>query len=238
MGGASLLGTAIHYPGTTQDVIGDPGQAAIAGRLRGYRDYHVNTRGWSDIGYNFAIDQGGRVWRCRSDNWGGSRIGAHCASDANPDANTEWMGVLLVIGDAETPNAKMIQAFRDWRVGRFLARWPRRTAIRGHRQVPGAQTSCPGNRTVALINDGVFAKAATPPPPPPEDDMPTPAELWNHKLIDPHDGVARLAGDLLRFARIDAWKGYQKVIEVEADVAALKTEIEALKAQHTSPPSP
>ena len=30
--------------------------------LRGIYDFHVNGRGWSDVGYNFLIDRFGRIW--------------------------------------------------------------------------------------------------------------------------------------------------------------------------------
>lgn len=45
--GTKLVGIAWHWPGTSQDIIGDPGKEAIASRLRSYRNFHVNTRGWS-----------------------------------------------------------------------------------------------------------------------------------------------------------------------------------------------
>jgi hypothetical protein len=155
--GAKLVGNALHWPGTPQNVIGDPGAAKIAARLRGYWDFHVNTRGWVDIGYNFAIDQGGRVWDLR----GLTRVGAHAASTSNPDANHEWMGVLLILGDEERPSAAMIRAFQDFRFKVFLPRWPGRTRLTGHGRAPGvqgAQTSCCGPFAAAKILDGTLAQ--------------------------------------------------------------------------------
>jgi hypothetical protein len=160
LGGSILRGVAYHWPGTTQDVIGAVSQEAIAARLRSYRTYHVQSRGWRDIGYNFAIDQAGRVWMCRSTAWKGDLVGAHCASKANPDANHEYVGVLLLLGDQEKPSAAMVAAFRDWRA-RFLAGWPGRSDLRGHREVPGATTSCPG--PAALAAEPLFAAPAAPP---------------------------------------------------------------------------
>jgi hypothetical protein len=151
LSGTKLRGVAVHWPGTTQDVIGDPGADAIAARLRSYRNYHVGTKGWRDIGYNLAIDQGGRVWMCRSTQWKGNLEGAHCASAGNPDANEEYVGVLLLLGDSESLGSKMITAFQDWYHTRFLVGWPGKTDVRGHRQVPGAQTNCPGDRAIAAL---------------------------------------------------------------------------------------
>jgi hypothetical protein len=89
----------------------------------------------------------------RSTLWHGNLVGAHCASDANPDANTEYVGVLLLLGDREPLSSAMIRAFRDWYHNRFLPVWRDRFDVRGHGQVPGASTSCPGPYARALMGD-------------------------------------------------------------------------------------
>lgn len=168
-GGAQLTGTklggiACHWPGSTTDDYGVESVSRVASRLRGWWDFHVNTRGWSDIGYNFAIDQAGRVWDLR----GLTRVGAHCASASNPDANHEWLGVLFILGDQEEPSAAMIQAFQDFRRDVFLPRWPGRLKLTGHGRapgVPGAQTACPGPFVADRLTDGTLARFDT------EDDM-------------------------------------------------------------------
>jgi hypothetical protein len=151
--GTLLRGVAVHWPGTSQDVIGDPGKAKIAERLRHYRDYHVKTKGWRDIGYNIAIDQAGRVWMLRSTQWKGNLVGAHCASPANRDANREYVGVLLLLGDKESLSSAMVAAFRDWYRSRFLPAYPGRTDVRPHGEVPGASTACAGPYVKARIGD-------------------------------------------------------------------------------------
>jgi hypothetical protein len=145
--GTQLTGLACHWPGSTTDAYGVETAERVAGRLRGWREFHL-SRGWSDIGYNFAIDQAGRVWDLR----GSVRVGAHCASPSNPDANHEFVGVLFVVGDREQPTAAMAAAFWDFRRDVFLRRWPGRTDVRGHREVPGAQTVCPGDPVIRLTN--------------------------------------------------------------------------------------
>jgi hypothetical protein len=183
--GTKLVGIAIHWPGTSQNAFGVQSASLVAARLRGYWDYHVNTRGWVDIGYNMAIDQAGRVWDLR----GLSRVGAHCASTANPDANHEWVGVLFLLGDEERPSAAMIRAFQDFRYDVFLPRWPGRAKLTGHGRapgVPGAQTSCCGPYAAAKITDGTLAQRATTQE---DDDMPTAKEIadavWAHPHRDP-----------------------------------------------------
>ncbi|HEU4543412.1 MAG TPA: peptidoglycan recognition family protein [Jiangellaceae bacterium] len=165
--GSKLRGVAVHWPGTTQAAIGDPGREAIAERLRSYRNHHVNTNGWQDIGYNVAIDQAGRVWMLRSTQWRGNLVGAHCASATNRDANEEYVGVLLLLGQTERLSQAMVAAFRDWYHNRFLPGWPRRTDVRGHGQVAGAQTECPGAAARSRIADGTLtAKPVEPEPEP------------------------------------------------------------------------
>lgn len=170
--GLSLVGVAVHWPGTTQAAIGVQSQSATAARIKGYRDFHVNSRGWADIGYNFAIDQAGRVWQCRTTSWAGNRVGAHCASPTNPNANHKYVGVLLILGQSEQPSTAMVEAFRDWYHTRFLPVWKGRTDVRGHGQVPGAQTNCPGTRAKAKIADGSLEQKPGDTTPPQEDDMP------------------------------------------------------------------
>lgn len=174
--GSKLRGVAVHWPGTKQAEIGTSG---IEDRLEHYRRYHVEGRGWRDLGYNFAIDQSGNVYMGRATAWHGNLVGAHCASKANPDANHEYVGVLLLLGARERPSAAMVAAFRDWRHRHFLARWPGRTDLRGHGQVPGASTECPGPYALAILDDLAGKPSAptpspkpTPRPSPPASDLP------------------------------------------------------------------
>jgi len=148
--GTKLQGVACHYPASGDIVMANLTQEQVASRLRGWRNYHVNTKGWSDIGYQMAVDGQGRIWDLR----GITRVPAAHASGSNPDANEEFGAMLWVLGNNETPTQEAIQAFRDWRHGRWLVKWPGRTNVRGHRQVPGAQTDCPGDKLIALIGTG------------------------------------------------------------------------------------
>lgn len=150
-GGASQdaddqLGIACHWPGTTADRYGQLREAQVVSLLNGWRNYHVNVRGWSDIGYNYAIDTSGRIWELR----GMNRIGAHSASDENPGANDNWVGVLFIVGEKESVPAVMVQAFR-WLRTQILKRFPKGTRVVGHRQVKGAETACPGPEVMEVM---------------------------------------------------------------------------------------
>lgn len=84
----------------------DPGNGIVdpAAAVRGIYKYHVQGQGWSDIGYNFLIDEAGRIYEGRwaqaygdggthdgEDDRGFGVIGAHTAS-----YNTGAVGVALL----------------------------------------------------------------------------------------------------------------------------------------------
>lgn len=55
--------------------------------------YHVQTRGWSDLGYNLLVDAYGGIWEGRAGGLGKATVGAHAEG-----FNTATLGVAL-IGD-------------------------------------------------------------------------------------------------------------------------------------------
>jgi hypothetical protein len=103
---SKIVGVVVHHPGDGDKTYAKLNDTQVAGRLKAYRNYHVNSRGWAVIGYNFAVDQRGGVWTAR----GGDRIGAH----ANP-YNTSHLGVLLIIGDKEKASPACVEAFLGFR---------------------------------------------------------------------------------------------------------------------------
>jgi hypothetical protein len=74
--------------------------------LRGVYAYHVEGRGWSDIGYNFLVDRFGRLWEGRAGGVDRTVLGAHTGG-----FNTDSFGV-SVMGDysKEQPSAETVQA--------------------------------------------------------------------------------------------------------------------------------
>ncbi len=134
--------------------------------LRGIYAYHVKSRGWRDIGYNFLVDRFGRIWEGR---WGGvdrAVVGAHTLG------YNEVSFAMSAIGNFEIarPPQAVIDAYaklfawklsmydidasatRLWVKNRYLQ------AINGHRDV--GQTACPGKYLYARIPDVRKAAAA------------------------------------------------------------------------------
>jgi len=134
---ARRTGVAIHHSAgpTTQTV-------------RSIQDHQMDRNGWQDIGYNWLVDQQGRVYEGRSGGW--LAIGAHAANQ-----NTAWIGVCW-IGDSRTvqPSPAALAAIR-WLVDEARRLAGRRLEVRGHGQVPGQATECPGPNLLKWISGGM-----------------------------------------------------------------------------------
>lgn len=148
-----VVGFAIHWPGSTAS-IGNPSASSVANRLEGYRRFHVDDRGWSDIAYQVAIDAAGRVWDCRGIKW-------RSAGNGSDSGNDTYGAVLLMLGPGDVPSDAMVQAIRDWRTDRWLVRYPRATKVVGHHDIRPEPTACPGDPAEQLVTSGAITKGTT-----------------------------------------------------------------------------
>ena len=136
-------------------------QAEAPGVVRGIYRYHTQSRGWSDIGYNFLIDRYGTIYEGRAGGIGRPVIGAHAGG-----FNSGSVGIALI---GTFTSADVPQAARDalarllaWKfelhgvdprgtvtiTSRGSTRYPSGTTVTkptiiGHRDV--SSTACPGN---------------------------------------------------------------------------------------------
>ena len=146
----------VHHTDTPN---ADPDPAAT---VRAIYTYHVRTRGWNDIGYNFLVDQQGRIYEGRysrsyapgqvpigEDAEGRGVIGAHAEG-----ANTGSVGISL-LGNFTSqlptdPALNSLQAMLAWKADRHSIdvmaadSYPH---LAGHSDTKA--TSCPGG---ALYN--------------------------------------------------------------------------------------
>ena len=153
----------------------DYAEADVPALLRGIRTFHVDTRGWDDIGYNFVVDRFGRIWQARDAVIESPTVGGHTLGF---NAESVGVAVLGTFSDAD-PGQAVIDALArllGWKcslhgvdplgsvevyssgnelfdVGE-LVEVP---AISGHRETQA--TSCPGSALYARI-DEVRAEAA------------------------------------------------------------------------------
>ncbi len=81
-------------------------QSQVPSILRGIQAYHMDSRGWDDIGYNFIVDKYGTLWEGRSGGADLPVVGAHASG-----LNTGSVGV-MVLGDytAATPSNAAVES--------------------------------------------------------------------------------------------------------------------------------
>lgn len=143
---------------------------------RSIQAYHMDTRGWSDIGYNFLINKRGEIFEGR----GFLVVGAHVANH-----NTPTMGVCF-IGDTPddlTPAAKLagiwLRAECDRRKRLALGSRARSLLVKVHGDYSGASTDCPGSAIRAWTRAGMPVPTGTTPTPPAP-----PAANWTETLLN------------------------------------------------------
>ncbi|MEK8227997.1 hypothetical protein NKG05_20780 [Oerskovia sp. M15] len=70
-----MKGAVVHH------TAGNNGYASsdVPTIIRGIYSYHVLSRGWPDIGYNFLVDRFGRIWEGRAGGIDRAIVGAHAA---------------------------------------------------------------------------------------------------------------------------------------------------------------
>ncbi|QWC84041.1 VCBS repeat-containing protein [Nocardioidaceae bacterium] len=127
--------------------------------MRGIYAYHTQSRGWSDIGYNFIVDRFGRIWEGRAGGVDRPVVGAHTLG------YNEYSFAMSALGNFEEvqPREKMIDAYARlfaWKLSlhgvsasstsQYVGS---RTfpAINGHRDA--GSTACPGRFLYARIPD-------------------------------------------------------------------------------------
>lgn len=111
-------------------------QTACMAEVRAIQNYHMNSNGWSDIGYNFLVGEDGNAYEGR----GWDRVGAHATN-----YNSVAIGV-CVMGTytSRNPNAaaqNVVQQLISCGISR--GKLSSSYSLHGHRD--GVCTECPGN---------------------------------------------------------------------------------------------
>ena len=139
--------------------------ADVPAIIRGIYAYHVKSRGWRDIGYNFLVDRFGRIWEGRFGGVDRPVIGAHTAGYNDVAFAMSAIGTYT----AKVPEPELITAYQRLFAWKFAIHgvdprtmvnyhgelWP---AVAGHRDAKN--TECPGDALYArlpTIRAGVIA---------------------------------------------------------------------------------
>jgi len=115
-------------------------------RLRNIQSYHMDVRGWCDIGYHYLMSRDGRLWEGRP----GHLRGAH----AGAGHNTGNIGLSVIGSHGSTPiTGTQLHSFAGLIRGLCDQHGisTTRSAIKGHREYKS--TSCPGNALFAQLDD-------------------------------------------------------------------------------------
>lgn len=143
-----VIGAYLHWPGTTENSLHGENVARIADRLRGYRDFHVNTKGWKDIAYGAAVDWRGETWELRG-------LDRESGANGGTVSNNHGAAILMLLGDREVPTQAMItgvlRLLEQLKGAHGSVSW-----VRGHQQSPDAGGQCPGPAVMGLLKAGRF----------------------------------------------------------------------------------
>lgn len=128
----------------------DYSRADVPSILRGIYAYHTQSRGWSDVGYNYLVDRFGQIWEGRYGGVDRPVVGAHTLGYNDDSFAMSAIGNF----DIARPSSAMVTAYAElyaWKLSlhgigaKDTEQWVTTDwfkAINGHRDA--GQTACPG----------------------------------------------------------------------------------------------
>lgn len=127
-----------HWPGDPRN-LADLDTMAL---IRAWQNYHMGVRGWKDIGYNFIVDQAGKIYEGR-----GWNVGGHVLAGQNSIS----VGVVFAVGN----NEPMTDAMREagaWLYDYIENKANSQMTYIGH--CDWANKNCPGPSVLAWVRAG------------------------------------------------------------------------------------
>lgn len=146
---------SVHWEGPH---MGTPAHSDCAGIVRGFQDFHIDGRGWSDIAYNAVACPHGYVFEGRG-------RGRRSAANGDAESNSASYAICFMggEGDAFTDGARdAINDAAEWLVADPARRWG------VHRD--WVSTACPGDEITAWVRGG-HPRPGAPTSQPPEGDL-------------------------------------------------------------------
>lgn len=150
-------GLVLHWDGAG-GLVSKPHTECVA-YWRRTRRFHVNGRGWLDIGYAWGVCPHGGRFEGRGWGW---------IQAAQPGGNATWESCTLMLGPGEMVTPEQITGVR-WLRADLMKNEGMKTGLRPHSRF--VNTTCPGPVISRMIIDGAF-------------DIPTPATNWMSELVD------------------------------------------------------
>ena len=129
----------IHYIGAAI-----PAEDPEKRRCRSIQNYHMNTKKWTDIAYNYLVGQSGKAYVGR----GSTRKNA--ADGAGKNSNS--LSICVLLGTKHTQPTEAMFATVQNLVWKLVVDFPTIKAVRAHKKLKA--TSCPGPVFTARIKAG------------------------------------------------------------------------------------
>lgn len=142
---ARCRGWAFHFNGPPLNA--DGGQSEEMRKLRAIQNYHMDTKGWSDIAYSFAIGQSGLIYEGRGWDWDQFANGDDEVYPFNEGGNKRWRSICWLGGLGEEPTSEVIRNLTE------LVAYSRRIKNMGLEVKPHLDWQdkpCPGPRLTGL----------------------------------------------------------------------------------------
>lgn len=124
--------------------------------VKSIQNFHMDTNGWTDIGYNFLTDTKGQLYEGR----GWDVLGTHTVGHNTSGIAICFIGTDADVTDAAKATIRALAEEADRLKGSPLKRW-------GHRDLD--QTSCPGDDLWTWVHAGMPIE---------EDDMKSDERIW------------------------------------------------------------
>ena len=140
-------GCTAHWNGPRMGLRGRPHSECRA-RWQGIQRYHMNTNGWADVAYTFAVCHHGIAMDGRGK-------GVRTAANGTNAGNDAWYACFFMVGDGEEPSREMLAA-AEWyaRVHLGVTRWNRH---KDHKA-----TVCAGTVDKYVVNGRLNVAGAAP----------------------------------------------------------------------------
>lgn len=138
-----------------------PDSVSVVSRLRQIQNYHIDSRGYCDIGYHFLVDWNGEMWQGRNE----TVRGAHVANNNTNNVGISFMGTYSST-PASNSQLDACAGLLDWLHDNYGVPL-NRSYIKGHREY--ASTACPGDRLYGQLGDLVSRANGNPGQDPGED---------------------------------------------------------------------
>jgi hypothetical protein len=137
----------VHYDSGDQN-LADRAHSACETYWNNTRSFHMNGRGWDDVGYSFFACPHDYILEGRG-------IDRYQAAQGTTAGNRDFYSVTLATGPGEEIPPAQINAVRRLRKW-LIEDHSNNTRVLGHRDF--VSTSCPGDRGYGLVEDGTFAQ--------------------------------------------------------------------------------